>query len=111
MNACSGSRQVAVAVVRRLGAVLAARLRTLAAGARAIFGLGASAKGVFGPGGGAAARAAGSGGVPSAVPGARLGRMNGRRQAAGNGTRARYARLVRQPETVRIGRVTPLRIH
>ncbi|MFF3554310.1 hypothetical protein ACWD4V_03625 [Streptomyces tsukubensis] len=97
MNARSGSRQVVVvvAVVKRLGAALAAGLRSLAAGAR----------GVFGPGDRASARAAGPRDAPSAAPGARLGRMSGR-PAVGGGTRARHARLVRQPETVRIGRVT-----
>ncbi|MEW1552167.1 hypothetical protein [Streptomyces tsukubensis] len=48
------------------------------------------------------------GAVPAAAPGARLGRTNGR-PATGDGTRARHARLVRQPETVRIGRMNTLR--
>ncbi|MFF6972947.1 hypothetical protein [Streptomyces tsukubensis] len=107
MNARSGSRQVGVvvAVVKRLGSALAAGVRALAAGVRA---LAAGARGVFGPGDRASARAAGPGSTPSAVPGARLGRTSSR-PAAGNGTRARHARLVRQPEGVRIGRMNTLR--
>ncbi|MGV9311099.1 hypothetical protein ACWDR0_02750 [Streptomyces sp. NPDC003691] len=112
MNARSGSSRT-VAVVTALIRWVRAALRALPRfGDRGVPGVrtagtGGGAAGGAGRGTGGAP-GAGTGRAPSAVPGAKLGRVQGR-PAAGDGTRARHARLVRQPEAVRIGRMNTLR--